>query len=200
MSRSLLSLLVLAALGCGTRQKTEADAAADAPAPRLERTSSDSGAQVANAAQAAAAASPVKPTPGLHGLLVPPEGAGLSRVHFDGCLAQAEASEVSGARFPAPAVTRGPSGGGVTVSPLGGGVLVVHDLAHGCCLRADVRSSLEGRTVTVTETLTGNTCRCRCRSTVKAAVSLPPGDYRLRVVTEEPGNRQVAHEAPLSVR
>jgi uncharacterized protein (DUF2141 family) len=54
--------------------------------------------------------------------------------------------------------------------------------------------------VTVTETLSGQSCRCRCRSTVRAAVGLPPGNYTLKVVTDEPGKRVVAHEAALTVR
>jgi uncharacterized protein (DUF2141 family) len=54
--------------------------------------------------------------------------------------------------------------------------------------------------VTVTEQLSGKTCRCRCRSTVRAAVALPAGEYTLKVVTDDNGQRSNAYEAPLSVR
>lgn len=217
MSRLLLVLL-LAALGCGNRQKTEASdastTAGEQPPPRLQRTPPpDSGTPAAQVAQDTAAerpslegpqvqgpSNPGKPVPGLRNVLVPPTTPGAAQVALDGCLAQADATEESGAHFPAPAPTRGPSKPTVSVEALGGGVLVVHELAHGCCLQADVKSLLEGRTVTVTETLSGKSCRCRCRSTVRAAVGLLPGDYTLKVVTDEAGNKQVAHEAALHVR
>jgi hypothetical protein len=214
MSRLLLVLL-LAALGCGNRQKTDASDAStpagEQPTPRLQRTPPpDAGGPAAQAARdpqrpgtespAQGPSLPGKPVPGLRNVLVPPTTPGAAQVALEGCLAQADATEESGARFPATAPTRAPSKPAVSVEALGGGVLVVHELAHGCCLQGDVTSSLEGRTVTVTETLSGKSCRCRCRSTMRAAVGLPPGDYTLKVVTNESGNRQIAHEAALHVR
>lgn len=217
MKRLSFALLLLAALGCGNRQKTEGatDAASTAsteqPPPRLQRTpppdagpaptsqATSTERPATDATQSQPPADALKPAPGLKGLLIAPTTPGASRVALDGCLAQAEASESAGSRFPAPAPTRGPSKPSVSVAPTGGGVLVEHELVHGCCLHGDVKSSLEGRTVTLVETLSGETCRCRCRTTVRAAVGLSPGDYTLRVVTEEPGHRQVAYEGPLSV-
>jgi hypothetical protein len=217
----MYALVLLAALGCGNRQKTEggADAAATAQAstapeeqapPPLQRIPPpDSGAETARTGAsterpAADGAQPStglgKPVPGLKGLLIPPSTPGAAKVAVEGCLAQADTSEEAGSRFPVPPPTRGPAKANVAVEPLGKGILVVHELAHGCCLTADVKSSLEGRTVTLTETLSGKSCRCRCSSTVRAAVGLLPGDYTLKVVTHEPGNKHVAHEAPLTVR
>jgi hypothetical protein len=141
-----------------------------------------------------------KPAPGLKGILVPPAVSGASNVALEGCLAQANRTEEAGSRFPVPPAMRGPAKPSVSVSMLGGGALVVHELEHGCCLQADVTSKLEGRTVTVVEVLSGQSCRCRCRSTVRAAVGLPPGEYTLKVVTDDNGRRSDAYEAQLFVR
>ncbi len=219
MSRLPCALLLVAALGCGNRQKAEpppdasgpvivsAGAGQEAEPPRLPRVpppgeEGGTGRPVPTPPTQRPPAEPsgMKPLPGLQGMLVPPSQPGQSRVALEGCLAQAEATEETGARYPAPAVPRRAATPPVTVEPLGGGALVVHELDHGCCLKAEVRSELKGRTVTVTETLSGQACRCRCRSTVRAAVGLPPGEYTLQVVTVEPGHRQVAHEGPLTVR
>ncbi|MBN1207329.1 MAG: hypothetical protein JXB05_20775 [Myxococcaceae bacterium] len=184
MRRLFLILVLASGLGCGKRQKTEA--AADASAPVRPESSSS--------------VEMPKPAPGLGGILVPPETPGASRVALEGCLAQAERTEEAGARFPATPVTRGPAKPSVSVSRLGRGILVVHELDHGCCLQAEVTSKLEGRTVTVTEVLSGESCRCRCHSRVRAAVGLPPGEYTLKVVTDDHGHLINAYEAPLSVR
>lgn len=138
--------------------------------------------------------------PGLKLLLVPPATPGSSAVAFDGCLTLPDRTETAGSRFPAPSETRGSARASVAVSPLGGGALVVHELDHNCCSQADVTSALKGRTVTVTEALVGPMCRCRCRSTVRIAVGLPPGEYTLKVVTDDNGNRRNAYEESLTVR
>jgi hypothetical protein len=213
MSRWALVCLAVWMIGCGNRQKKEPQEEAGTPAapaeqaspPRLQRVPSpgqESG-QVRADSNAPASTDPVempKPAPGLKNVLVPPATPGSSSVALDGCLAQAERTEQAGSRFPEPPATRGPVKSTVEVSPLGGGALVVHELSHACCLKAEVSSALEGRTVTVTEVLSGQPCRCRCRSTVRAAVGLPPGEYTLKIVTDENGKRSSAHEAPLSVR
>lgn len=214
--RSLVLLFVVACgMGCGNRQKTDAapDASASTSAatseqsspPRLQRIpppGQETG-QAPTPSSMPSGPGPVgmpRPVPGLQGILVPPQAPGASKVRLEGCLAQAERTEASGSRFPTPPATRGPAKPPVSVSTLGGGALVVHELDHGCCLQAEVSSQLEGKLVTVTERLSGQSCRCRCRSTVRAAVGLPPGDYTLKIVTDDNGNRSNAYEAPLTVR
>lgn len=213
MRRVFFAWGLVLALGCGNRQKAEAPAetqssapSAEQPAPpplqRVPPSGSEAGHVRAEPAKPDAPA-PVglpKPAPGLQAMLVPPSTPGASRFGVEGCLAQTEQTEAAGSRFPAGPPTRGPARDSVQVSPLGTGSLVVHELEHGCCLKADVTSSLEGQTVTLTETLSGQSCRCRCRSTVRVAVGLRPGDYSLKIVTDESGRRRTSYEAPFSVR
>jgi hypothetical protein len=208
-----LLLVVALGLGCGNRQKPEVSTDASAPVgtakaeapPRLERVpppGQDTGQVRAEPSSPTMPGAPSMPKPaaGLKGILVPPGVPGASNVALEGCLAQAERTEEAGSRFPTPAPTRGPAKPSVNVSMLGGGALLVHELDHGCCLQAAVTSKLDGQIVTVTETLSGKSCRCRCRSTVRAAVGLPSGEYTLRVVTDDNGQRSNAYEGPLSVR
>ena len=88
----------------------------------------------------------------------------------------------------------------MSLRSLSTGVLVEHRLDHGCCLKGQVTSKLSGRVVTLTETLSGASCRCMCRSTVRAAVGLKPGTYTLRVVTDDHGTRRTAHEGQVTVK
>jgi hypothetical protein len=197
MKNGLVVMLVALALGCGSRQKRDEVAAAPA------ETASEQ--QRVEQAPAPEPAAPARPMPGakpsaLKGILLPPDVPGEARVALQGCLAQPEASETLGTTFPVAPPSRGPAKPAVEVSALGSGALVVHELEHGCCLKADVKSSVEGQVVTLTETLSGETCRCRCGSTVRAAIGLKSGDYTLRVITVEGGNSKVAHESALTVR
>jgi hypothetical protein len=124
----------------------------------------------------------------LSGLLLPPGTPGESRTQFEGCLAQAEATEAAGSRFPSRAQSRGaPAGPAVQVSTVSGGVLITHELSHACCLTAAVTSKVEGTKVLVRETLSGSPCRCLCQSTVRTAVGLSKGHYQLSLVQAQGG-------------
>jgi hypothetical protein len=112
-----------------------------------------------------------------------PAQSGASAATIEGCLTSA--SEEAGQRYPAPATTRSASDQ-IELQPVPGGLVIVHQLAHACCLRGAVTSKIDGDAVIVTETLSGNPCRCMCGSTLRTAVRLAPGSYRLAVV--------VAHE------
>jgi hypothetical protein len=126
-------------------------------------------------------------------LLLPPGTPGESRVKLEGCLAQTEATEAAGSRFPSRAGSRSASPGPeAQVSTVQGGVLITHPLSHACCLTAAVTSKVEGAKVTVRETLSGSPCRCLCESTVRTAVGLSKGHYQLSLVQESGG-------APVSV-
>ncbi len=197
MRNGLLLVVVALALGCGSRQKRDEVETFPVEAPtepqRLEQ------------APPPEPPAPPRPMPGakpagLKGILLPPDVPGQSRVAYQGCLAQPEPSETLDAAFPVAPPSRGPAKPTVEVSALGSGALVVHELEHGCCLKADVKSSVEGQVVTLTETLSGQTCRCRCGSTVRAAIGLKPGEYTLRVITVAEGSSKVAHEGALTVR
>jgi hypothetical protein len=117
------------------------------------------------------------------GLLLPPATPGDSRVAITGCLA--EADEAGGARHPVAVTRSAPATPEVTVSALGNGLIVAHDLAHACCLKGEVEARVEGTTVRVIETLSGSPCRCMCHSTLKTAVALVPGDYTVEVVVKD---------------
>lgn len=127
------------------------------------------------------------------GLLLPPGTPGESRSKFEGCLAQTEATEAAGSRFPSRAGSRSaPTGTEAQVSTVAGGVLITHTLSHACCLSAAVTSKVSGTKVSVRETLSGSPCRCLCESTVRTAVGLSKGHYQLSLVQESGG-------APVSV-
>jgi hypothetical protein len=144
----------------------------------------------APAATPDAGASPLAGDP-QHGILfgkvlLPPSTPGESTTELAGCLAQAGATEADGARFPAPAATRGgPAQPAPRITPIAGGVIVAHDLSHACCLKATVTSKLEGRELTVRETLSGTPCRCMCASTIKSAVGLSDGSYHVKLLLGE---------------
>ena len=61
----------------------------------------------------------------------------------------------------------------VSVRAAPGGAVVVHELAHACCLRAKVSARLDGDLVVVTERLVGTPCRCECGSVIRTGVGLP---------------------------
>jgi hypothetical protein len=107
---------------------------------------------------------------------------GASTSTVEGCLTSS--SEEGGRQHPASVATR--AGADVEVQRSPGGLLVIHRLAHACCLTGAVGSRVERDAVSIVVTLTGNPCRCMCGSTLRTAVRLAPGRYRLAVV--------VAHE------
>jgi len=96
----------------------------------------------------------------------------------EGCLAAG--SEAEAARFPARPATRtlAPT---VTVAAVAGGAVVTHQVSHACCLRAEVTTRSEERTVTVLETLSGKACRCMCASTLRTRLGLAPGAWTVAV-------------------
>lgn len=169
-----VALLVACACWCSHRQEAPADPPGGASRP----------------AAPGAAAAPVPATSPLASRLgeklhPPPQlpgEVGASTSTVEGCLTVS--SEEAGRQHPAPAATR--AGAAVEVRPSPGGLVVTHRLAHACCLKGAVGSRIEGDKVTITETLTGNPCRCMCGSTLRTAMRLAPGRYRLSLV--------VAHE------
>lgn len=133
-------------------------------------------------------------------LLLPPQTPGDNVSDFTGCLSLAEATEASGARFPAPVVTRDPPPEEpVRVGPMGQGVVISHDLAHACCLQGEVLSELQGSQVLITERLTGTPCGCRCSSTLRTAVGLSPGEYTVILRVQEGEDVREVFKGPVSV-
>jgi len=136
----------------------------------------------------------------LSGLMLPPGTPGESLTRFEGCLAQAEATEAAGARFPSRARSRGaPAGPAAQVSTVSGGVLITHELSHACCLTAKVTSEVLGTKVTVQETLSGSPCRCLCQSTVRTSVGLSKGHYQLSLVQASGGAATSVLETEIDV-
>ena len=180
-------VLVLAAPGCaGDRAQSPAppDATVVRPAPSADPAPVPPRAEGASPGAAAAGpfagklGHPVTPAPAITG--GPP---GTSRSSIEGCLVAA--GEAEARRLPPPAPpTRSGAGGGVEISPVEGGLLVTHALSHACCLSGAVSTSIESDLVTVTERLRGDPCRCMCGSTLRTAVRLEPGRYRLALVVE----------------
>jgi hypothetical protein len=123
-------------------------------------------------------------------ILLPPTTPGDSKSEVTGCLAAA--TEAEGAKFaPPPENTRGMvPAPAVKVDAIAGGIIVSHDLSHACCLRGTVTSKLDKEQVTVREVLSGTPCRCMCRSTLRTAVGLKPGDYKIHVTVEENGKER----------
>jgi hypothetical protein len=126
----------------------------------------------------------------------PPPEPGASRVRFEGCLAQAPSDDAGGARA---ARRTPPMPERVDLRAVPGGLSLVHDLDHNCCLAAEVTSRVEGWGVVVRETFAGTPCRCRCRSTIRASVGLAPGRYRVEVVAAEPGDERSVHTGEIVV-
>ena len=90
-------------------------------------------------------------------------------------------------------VTKGPAAKDkVTVKPAPGGIAVVHALTHACCLEADTKAKVEGKTVEITVALSGTPCRCICSSTVQTKVTLDPGEYDVSVKVTEGGKTRDA--------
>ena len=196
MKRLLPLAAVLAlALGCA-RDRVEVT-------PTKPATAEGSCPEPPPAAAPPAAPAEQKPAPTFQGkLLLPPSTPGESKSELSGCLSAAP-SEAEGARFPA-ARRAGPGRESavraeVRVNPMGKGVLVSHDLDHGCCLKADVTTRMEGEKLVLLEQLSGAACRCTCASTIRTAVGLAPGRYVLSVQQAQGGAPQVLHEEPFTV-
>lgn len=128
-------------------------------------------------------------------VLLPPSEIGANRAAFDGCLT-AETEDES-KRFPVTRKMAPPP----AISALNNGIVLSHELTHGCCLKARVDSSVEAGVVTIKEVLTGESCRCRCQSTIRAAVGLAPGDYTVKVLLDDQsGAIKTVTEQPVSVK
>ncbi len=82
----------------------------------------------------------------------------------------------------------------LTVTPAAGGVRVVHEVAHACCLESKIETKVSGGTVTITESLFGTPCRCMCTSTISTSVRLGSGQYTLRVVVDHAGQQKTTEQ------
>jgi hypothetical protein len=90
---------------------------------------------------------------------------------------------------------------GAEVLPIPGGVVVTHNLIHGCCLEAKVTASFEHQMVIVRENLTGEECKCDCPSTLQTAVGLTPGDWIVRLLLDTPtAHGQIVQDWDVRVR
>lgn len=117
--------------------------------------------------------------------LLPPAKPGASASEVLGCLSGDEHTLATGGRWPPPSSERPQEV--VRVNPLTGGLIVTHELAHPCCLVAEVSAAVTGTAVKVTEVLSGAPCACRCASRLRTAVGLTPGRYSVAVVVRGPG-------------
>ena len=64
---------------------------------------------------------------------------------------------------------------------------VVHHLTHACCLRLRTHLKRTGAVLTLSEEMSGEPCRCQCASTISTELSIPAGEYELRVETLQGG-------------
>jgi len=117
--------------------------------------------------------------------LLPPAKPGASVSEALGCLSGDEHTLATGGRWPPPSSERPQES--VRVNPLSGGLIVTHEVAHPCCLRAEISAAVVGTAVKVTESLSGSPCACRCASRLRTAVGLAPGRYSVAVVVRGPG-------------
>ena len=134
------------------------------------------------------------------GLPLLPGAPGVTRSEASGCLAAAAHDESAGRRFPAPAPTRGQADSRPSITPMGNGIVIVHELGHACCLRSRVEGQVEGQSVRVVETLEGKPCRCMCQSTLRTVVGLAPGQYQVVVTVVEPGRRRDVLQASVEIK
>lgn len=128
----------------------------------------------------------------LQGLVLPPAEAGAFRSAVAGCAAHPRADQ--------PATRAPPAPEKVEASALPTGLVLTHELPHACCLAAATAVAVEGRQVTVTETLSGTPCRCLCSSTLRTAVGLGQGTWAVEVRTVEPAGPRVAWTGEVTVR
>jgi hypothetical protein len=102
---------------------------------------------------------------------------GKSATSISGCLIKGSRSSDGADNF---------SQAGAEVLPIPGGVVVTHNLIHGCGLEAEVTASTEREMVVVREHLTGEVSGCDCPSTVQTAVGLRPGTWIVRLLLDTP--------------
>ena len=120
--------------------------------------------------------------------LLPPQRPGQSMSEALGCLA-GERTAIAGARHPAPRELL-EGGDSVRVNPLEGGLLITHQFAHPCCLRATLSATVEGATVRVSEVLGGKPCGCLCASRLRTAIALAPGRYSVEIAVRGPAGEE----------
>jgi len=135
-----------------------------------------------------------RPAQPLVHVLLPP-APGTSRSVYEGCVGEAASSESRSAP-----VAPGDEKDGVAVTGIIGGLLVSHELTHGCCLKAEVTTEIVGASVVVKETLSGTPCRCMCRSTLKTAVGLAAGEYDVAVHLDGRARPEVVFQGRTQVR
>jgi hypothetical protein len=140
------------------------------------------------------------PKPNLRQLkpLAPPRKAGDSAFRVSGCLTAAGEEEAR--RFETAPTRAAPAEPEVRVEPVQGGVVVVHELTHACCLKAAVRSRRDGDAFVVVETLSGAACRCQCTATIRTAVAVPPGSHPLAVELDAGGSVRRVWEGRATAR
>jgi len=117
------------------------------------------------------------------------------RSSVSGCLSQSRGQE----QPEAPSRARGAPDRFV-VTGQKGNVAVEQSFSHACCLESRTSATLEGSTVVVTTELMGTPCRCMCASTIRSAVSLPPGTYTVRIVHRQGENVRERHVERATVR
>jgi hypothetical protein len=128
------------------------------------------------------------------GAKVKTPGGGKAVFSITGCLKSAldGADERELEKF-AVKVKKGPAAKDkVTVKPAPGGIAVVHELTHACCLEADTKAKIEDKTVEITVALSGTPCRCICSSAIRTKVALDPGEYAVSVKVTEGGKTRDA--------
>jgi hypothetical protein len=127
---------------------------------------------------------------------------GSAVVAISGCLKAAKdvEGEKAGDMFPVPKKRSGGSKDDITVKPASGGAVVVHKLAHACCLKGTVKTNIKGDKVAVMVDLTGKACRCMCSSTIKTTLSLSPGTYSVAVYVNDQGTGRKAAEKSVTVQ
>ncbi len=146
-------------------------------------------------ADPATAGEPAHPATGpaapLGRMMIPPSE-GKSSFRAEGCAATPEVM---------PEQTRSlPTDDKVEASALGTGIVVSHELAHACCLKAESSANVDGARVTITETLSGTPCRCMCSSVLRTAVGLKKGTWDVVVKMVEPGKTRTAWTGELVVQ
>lgn len=205
-------LLLAAAAGCSgrahrsppapdsaaTQAPAPEESGAKKPAPQSSTVEPATGVRPPpSPGEASPSAGPAATSGAPGGALAPPAVPGAQAVRLSGCVTAGD--EAAARRF----IARSPSSEaapGVTVTPVAGGVRVLHRLTHACCLKAEIASRLDGDRLIVTERLWGEPCRCQCASTLETAVAVPPGRTRVTVVVERPrSDPERVHEAVVDV-
>jgi len=200
-SKTLFLLGALASFACA-KPPASPESSAGAPSPvetaspeiasspesetataTTETTSSESGVESSVSASASS-----------EGNMPATVGVGTSTV--SGCLASKDGTEQApreGTRAaqgnPAP----------VTVSAVSGGVRIVQELAHACCLESKTETAVKGKVVTVRVALSGTPCRCMCSSQVLTNVRLSPGEYTVRVSVDDRGQKKADPDQKIMV-